>query len=49
MGWEYEEHAAHEGYVIGYVARDGCALEACLYRELAYPRDDADRRSDRSP
>ena len=43
MGWMNEEHAAHEGYVIGYVARDGCALESGLYRELAYPRDDGDR------
>ena len=44
MGWLYEEHAAHEGYVIGYVARDGRAPEAGLYRELAYPRDDGGRR-----
>jgi hypothetical protein len=39
MGWFYEEHAAHEGYVV----RDGCAPEAGLYRELGYPRDDGDR------
>lgn len=43
MGWFYEQHAAHEGYVIGYVVRDGCAPEAGLYRELGYPRDDGDR------
>lgn len=44
MGWLYEEHAAHEGYVIGYVVRDGCAPESGLYRELGYPRDNIDRR-----
>jgi hypothetical protein len=44
MGWQHEEHGAHEGGMIGYAVRDGCALDAGLYRELAYPRDDGDRR-----
>jgi hypothetical protein len=43
MGWFYEEHAAHGGYVVGFVARDGCAADAGLYRELGYPRDDGTR------
>lgn len=25
MGWQHEEYGAHEGGVIGYVVRDGCA------------------------
>lgn len=44
MGWQLEEYGAHEGCVIGYAVRDGCAPDAGLYRELAYPRDDGDRR-----
>lgn len=44
MGWQHEEHGAHEGGVIGYVTRNGCAPDAGLYRELEYPRDDGDRR-----
>jgi hypothetical protein len=43
MGWFHEEHAAHEGYVVGFVARDGCAADSGLYRELGYPRDDDTR------
>jgi hypothetical protein len=39
MGWQHEEHGAHEGYV----TRDGCAPDSGHYRELEYPRDDGDR------
>ena len=43
MGFQHEEYGAHEGFVTGFVTRDRCAPESGLYRELAYPRDEADR------
>ena len=36
MGWQREGHGAHEGYVVGYVLREGCQSDSRLYRELQY-------------
>lgn len=43
MGWVREEHPDHEGYVIGFVCREGCEQDSGLYRELMYPADDTRR------
>ena len=43
MGWYDDDHDDHEGFVIAYVPRDGCAPASGLYRELGYPRDDRDQ------
>jgi hypothetical protein len=43
MGWFREGAPGHEGYVVGYVIREGC--DASIVRELAYP-EDKDPRAD---
>jgi hypothetical protein len=43
MGWQHDEHPDHEGYLVGFVTREGCSPEAGQYRELTYPADDVTR------
>jgi hypothetical protein len=42
MGWQ-SEHSEHEGYVVGFVTREGCSPESGLYRELMSPADNVTR------
>lgn len=43
MGWFRDSHPGHEGFAVGMVTRDQCNPASGLYRELSYPRDDAQR------
>ena len=39
MGWQNEKYPAHEGYLIGYVLRDGCAPDGnCTENYSRRPR-----------
>jgi hypothetical protein len=44
MGWLREDYPDHEGYMIGFVLREGCDRGSGLYRELMYPLDATTRR-----
>lgn len=43
MGWCSAHSGEHEGYLVGFVVRDGCRDDDPLLRELEYPRDNCDR------
>ena len=43
MGYFRDDFPRHEGWVVGYVVREGCDRGSGLFRELLYPADKEDR------
>jgi hypothetical protein len=37
MGIQHPDHPGHEGYIVGFVTREGVQRDSGIYRELGYP------------